>query len=85
MVPHNVISAKDIPLLTENNKKTEGPVPSSASDSFRTAKMDFEKKYIIKKLQEFDGNISKTAEAIGIERSNLHRKIKRYGLDDFSK
>ena len=85
MVPHNVISAKDIPLLTENNKKTEGPVPSSASDSFRTAKMDFEKKYIIKKLQEFEGNISKTSEAIGIERSNLHRKIKRYGLDDFSK
>ncbi|MCX5844901.1 MAG: sigma-54 dependent transcriptional regulator [Deltaproteobacteria bacterium] len=85
MVPHNVISAKDIPLLTENNKKTDGTVPLSAADSFRTAKMDFEKKYIIKKLQEFDGNISKTAEAIGIERSNLHRKIKRYGLDDFSK
>ena len=85
MVPHNVISAKDIPLLTENNKKTDGTVPLSAADSFRTAKMDFEKKYIIKKLQEFDGNISKTSEAIGIERSNLHRKIKRYGLDDFSK
>lgn len=85
MVPHNVISAKDIPLLTENNKKTDGSVPLSATDSFRTAKMDFEKKYIIKKLQEFEGNISKTAEAIGIERSNLHRKIKRYGLDDFSK
>jgi two-component system nitrogen regulation response regulator NtrX len=85
MVPHNVISAKDIPLLTENNKKTDRTVPLSAPDSFRTAKMDFEKKYIIKKLQEFDGNISKTSEAIGIERSNLHRKIKRYGLDDFSK
>jgi two-component system nitrogen regulation response regulator NtrX len=85
MVPHNVISAKDIPLLTENNKKTDGTVPLSAADSFRTAKMDFEKKYIIKKLQEFEGNISKTAEAIGIERSNLHRKIKRYSLDDFSK
>ena len=85
MVPHTVISAKDIPLLTENNKKTDGSVPLSATDSFRTAKMDFEKKYIIKKLQEFEGNISKTSEAIGIERSNLHRKIKRYGLDDFSK
>jgi two-component system nitrogen regulation response regulator NtrX len=33
------------------------------------------------KLREFDGNISKTAEAIGLERSNLHRKIKAYGLD----
>jgi two-component system nitrogen regulation response regulator NtrX len=60
-------------------------VPWFSSDSFRNAKMDFEKKFIMKKLQEFEGNISKTAEAIGLERSNLHRKIKRYGLDDISK
>jgi two-component system nitrogen regulation response regulator NtrX len=47
--------------------------------------MEFEKKFIMKKLQEFEGNVSKTAEAIGLERSNLHRKIKRYGLDDILK
>ena len=47
--------------------------------------MEFEKKYIVKKLLEFDGNISKTAEAIGLERSNLHRKIKRYRIDEASK
>jgi two-component system nitrogen regulation response regulator NtrX len=45
------------------------------------AKMDFEKQYIAKKLQENEGNISKTAEAIGLERSNLHKKIKIYNLD----
>jgi two-component system nitrogen regulation response regulator NtrX len=33
-------------------------------------------------LKEFRGNISQTAEAIGIERSNLHKKIKAYGLDN---
>ncbi|MBW1692538.1 MAG: hypothetical protein JRJ70_17730, partial [Deltaproteobacteria bacterium] len=32
------------------------------------------------KLEQFGGNISKTAEAIGVERSNLHKKIKYYGL-----
>ncbi|MBU0652462.1 MAG: hypothetical protein KKG96_06230, partial [Proteobacteria bacterium] len=37
--------------------------------------------YIIRKLREFDGNISRTAEAIGLERSNLHKKIRGYGLD----
>jgi two-component system nitrogen regulation response regulator NtrX len=51
------------------------------SDSYKEAKWNFEKRYIEKKLQEFDGNISRTAEAIGLERSNLHRKIKSYGLD----
>jgi two-component system nitrogen regulation response regulator NtrX len=86
MIPHSEISAKDIPPLAENHQTHDLTVLSwLASGSFRTAKTDFEKKYIMKKLQEFDGNISKTAEAIGIERSNLHRKIKRFGLDDISK
>ena len=85
MIPRDVISAKDIPPLAENHQTHDLTVPWLASGSFRTAKTDFEKKYIMKKLQEFDGNISKTAEAIGIERSNLHRKIKRFGLDDLSK
>jgi two-component system nitrogen regulation response regulator NtrX len=83
MVPKGVITAKDIPLLMEQDHEVpEEALPLLESESFRTAKMDFEKEYIIKKLKEFDGNISKTAEAIGLERSNLHRKIKRYGLDD---
>jgi two-component system nitrogen regulation response regulator NtrX len=85
MIPRNEISAKDIPPLAENHQTPDLTVPWLASGSFRTAKTDFEKKYIMKKLQEFDGNISKTAEAIGIERSNLHRKIKKFGLDDLSK
>jgi len=86
MVPQDVITANDIPLLTEGNHEIpEAALPLFASESFRTAKIDFEKEYIIKKLKEFDGNISRTAEAIGIERSNLHRKIKRYGLDDIMK
>ena len=41
----------------------------------------FEKDYLIQKLEEFDGNVTRTAEAIGLERSYLHRKIKSYGLD----
>jgi len=38
--------------------------------------MDFERQFILKKLEENEGNISKTAEAIGLERSNLHKKLK---------
>lgn len=49
--------------------------------SFRQARAEFEKEFIMQKIIENGGNISKTAEAIGLERSYLHRKIKAYGLD----
>lgn len=49
--------------------------------SFREARAQFEKEYILNKINEYDGNISKTAESIGLERSYLHRKIKSFGMD----
>jgi two-component system nitrogen regulation response regulator NtrX len=50
-------------------------------DNFREARAKFEKEYLLRKISENRGNISKTAEAIGLERSYLHRKIKGYGID----
>jgi len=49
--------------------------------NFREARAKFEREYLLKKIAEHKGNISKTAEAIGLERSYLHRKIKSYGID----
>ena len=49
--------------------------------SLREAREEFEKEFIIQKLEENDWNISRTAEAIELERSNLHRKIKTYGIN----
>jgi len=49
--------------------------------SLREAREEFEKEFIIQKLEEHDWNVSRTAEAIELERSNLHRKIKSYGID----
>jgi two-component system nitrogen regulation response regulator NtrX len=40
----------------------------------------FEKKYLLNQLQKNHGNISKTAEHIGMERSALHRKLKSLGI-----
>lgn len=42
----------------------------------------FEKDFILRKLQENDWNISKTAEIIGVERTNLHKKIKAYDINE---
>jgi two-component system nitrogen regulation response regulator NtrX len=50
-------------------------------NSLRGAREEFEKEFILHKLEEFGWNITKTAEAIELERSNLHRKIKSYGID----
>ena len=49
--------------------------------TFREARAKFEKEYLLKKIDENGGNISKTAEVIGLERSYLHRKIKAYGIE----
>ncbi len=49
--------------------------------TFREARADFEKQYLLKKISENGGNISRTAEVIGLERSYLHRKIKSFGIE----
>lgn len=49
--------------------------------TFREARSRFEREFLIQKIEENKGNISKTAETIGLERSYLHRKIKSYGIE----
>jgi two-component system nitrogen regulation response regulator NtrX len=49
--------------------------------TFRDARARFEREFLVKKIEENEGNISKTAESIGLERSYLHRKIKSYGIE----
>ena len=41
----------------------------------RSARSDFERKYLIAQISNFKGNISKTAKFIGMDRSALHRKL----------
>ena len=84
MTPDKVIQAKDIPPPFNRSSDMEGSFDSALmSGSLKEAKGEFEKAFIESKLREFNGNISQTAEGIGVERSNLHKKIKAYGLDGF--
>jgi two-component system, NtrC family, nitrogen regulation response regulator NtrX len=48
--------------------------------SLAAAREEFEKRYIWKKYQDCGGNMSRTSEALQVERSNLYRKMKGYGL-----
>ena len=81
MTPGEVIQAKNIPgPFNDSSDIREGFDSVFTVDTLKEAKSEFEKAFIESKLREFAGNISQTAEAIGIERSNLHKKIKAYGL-----
>ena len=73
-------------LLTDILK--ENPVSLSNNDvlnntlsyPLKEAREQFEKKYLITQLKKNNGNISKTADFIGMERSALHRKLKSLGI-----
>ncbi len=51
-----------------------------AENDFKAARARFETRFLAAKLQEYGGNITRLAEAIGLERSYLHRKLKSYGI-----
>jgi two-component system nitrogen regulation response regulator NtrX len=75
MNPSEIIDVKEVQ-----------PVRGMKSDyagfkTLRDARENFEKDFILKKLQENNWNVSKTAEELEIERSNLHRKIKSLGIE----
>jgi len=80
MSPSNSIGVEDLPDYVCGGQG-EGGSAFLSGDSLKEARNGFERAFIIKKLKECDGNIAKTAETIGIERSHLYRKIKFYGID----
>ena len=53
---------------------------NSFSVPLKEARENFEKEYLVNQLKKNHGNISKTAEFIGMERSALHRKLKSLGI-----
>ena len=87
MTPARVIEAHHLPgTITGVQDAVPGRLSPSGglTDeglSYREAREVFEKEFLLQKLLENDWNISRTAEAIDIERSNLHRKIKAFGIE----
>jgi two-component system nitrogen regulation response regulator NtrX len=82
--PENgVISAQALPSDIGEVLPTVGDTDESAhlmSLPLREAREVFERQYLVAQIERFGGNISKTAEFVGMERSALHRKIKSLGL-----
>ncbi len=73
-------SAKEAKNIAENDNII--PPCNLLEMSLREARESFERHYLLSQVNRFDGNISRTAEFIGMERSALHRKLK--SLEVFS-
>mgnify|MGYP003332272530 CR=1 FL=1 len=66
-------------------RKDAGPAASAfdtalAANDYRDARRLFETEYIERKLREFNGNVTRTAAAIGLERQSLQEKMKKLGI-----
>jgi len=81
------IEAHELPGL-EETKNDEGRVILSgalAALPLREARESFEREYLLTQINRFGGNISRTANFVGMERSALHRKLKSLGVVTSSK
>jgi len=70
------IEAEDVQLGT----RASVPAEVDGKLTLKEARDEFEKQYILSRLKEFAGNVSRTADALGVERSNLYRKLHAYGI-----
>ena len=78
----NTITADLIPIeIKENHPNIINDNEVLISFNMKDARDIFERNYIISQLARFNGNISKTADFIGMERTALHRKLKYLGID----
>jgi two-component system nitrogen regulation response regulator NtrX len=55
-------------------------VEAAPGQSFETFRQEAEKQFLLQKLREHDWNVSETARAIKMPRSNLYKKIERHGI-----
>jgi len=79
--PGESIAVGDMPPLDQGDM----PADTGQAANFRSAREAFERSYLLYHLNKNDWNVSRTAEDIGMERSQLHRKIKSFGLNQSSR
>jgi len=76
------IAASDLPELGTSDEK---PASSFRFPSFKAATDAYHREFILHKLAEFDGNVSRAAEEMGVDRSHLYRRMRNLGIESGSK
>lgn len=77
MLPSDIISGTKLPIEKSNTNLMTMPL--------RDAREVFEREYLLAQISRFGGNISRTAQFVGMERSALHRKLKTLGVNSGKK
>jgi two-component system nitrogen regulation response regulator NtrX len=83
MVPGDRVSSRDLGFLEQGIPTAAGggaEAKPAALTSLHEARDQFERDYILRALAAQHGNMSRTAEVLGIERSNLYRKMRSFGI-----
>ncbi|HDQ14653.1 MAG TPA: sigma-54-dependent Fis family transcriptional regulator, partial [Sediminispirochaeta sp.] len=82
MTDEQEITAEMVDHFLGEKKQNQTPTDMQRYQGMRLAqaKADFERRLIEERLRECDFNISQTAESLGVYPSNLHGKIKKYGI-----
>jgi two-component system nitrogen regulation response regulator NtrX len=81
MVPGDRISSRDLGFLEQVvATSVEMPARSATIAPLHDARDQFERDYILRALAAQQNNISRTAEVLGVERSNLYRKMRAFGI-----
>jgi two-component system nitrogen regulation response regulator NtrX len=81
MAPGDVITEHDLAFLAGGSMAaTLTEDVAAAAVPLYTARDQFEREYIVRQLAVQQGNISRTAEVLGVERSNLYRKMRAFGI-----
>jgi two-component system nitrogen regulation response regulator NtrX len=77
------IERKHLPMLVYRDSARDAGKANGRGEEFTSllqAREAYERDYILKKLDEFHGNVSRAAEGLGLERSHLYRKMKALGV-----
>jgi two-component system nitrogen regulation response regulator NtrX len=88
MVSNDIIRAEHIPhtILGGGRRRTNNGLGLGLENTWKSlkdAKNAFEKHYILQCLKAHNGNITKTAQTLNIERTYLHKKIRMYNEKKF--
>jgi two-component system nitrogen regulation response regulator NtrX len=76
----NVIKRDDLPALTLVRDEAARKDPSGLK-TYQEYKDFMEKEFLARKLRENNGNVSRTARQLDMQRSNLYKKLEKYGIE----
>ena len=80
LTSNDVIARDDLPALALVREEDARKDPFGLK-TYQEFKDFMEKEYLVKKLRENNGNVSRTARQLDMQRSNLYKKLEKFGIE----